>query len=721
MPRTSLSVLSSLAATFLAACATGHGGGEGRPDVDVVSSTRSALGLSAGFESGYYLPFNNVLLASADGAKAVANGNAALTFIEPVFDGTLDENDQLATFSSTINLRGALTLEVRVDAAGEFSESIPLPPTVLPAFQVGQHIVVTPYAFTTLNFGGTASATASASVVAPFEASVAFSLKAPGLGSAPKFKPELGSPEASGAMELSVTADVGVVFVVMIDGVVVGGPAVATSLGVDLHLATSPVPSWSVDLSNQVSAGWSFDPTTGMPDPAKHFPKKEWRVVSGVLPRVLPATRWSRIYDLQTAEHAATAVATRAGVTVVGNTGLGSGSWMTSLDGGGLPRWQKANVAQPGAEMRARSMVEASNGDFLVAGHAGLSGGMRVERYAAGGAPQWARTMAGGAAQSGIWNATVPTSGGGAILGGHIATVGGPTRLLLAEIDRAGSLLWSTEVDLGPGTNAPVLNALAQTASGQILAAGSVEFVDVSAAGTLAQSNGYVLRLDAGGAPLSAVGFGGPYLDQVATLAVFPDDSYAVGGRSVPTTGEENWAWIASFEASDAMRWSATYASETRGAYDVMTGLGTLPSRGLLVAGGGEGFADGISREAWLLRVDEAGMPVWFKSLRGPSDDTLTGVVKVKDGLLAFGSTRSVNDVAPVPQTDLWVVRTSVDGMVHFTPESGMTATNDAVRWKRSSHLTKALTPTGTRATLTAAVAPLAVTNTPATTELLSR
>ncbi len=82
----------------------------------------------------------------------------------------------MSTFSSTINVRGAVTLEVRVDAAGEFSGSVPLPLTPLPAFAVGQSIVVTPFAYTTLNFFGTADAGARVSLVAPFEAGVWFEL-----------------------------------------------------------------------------------------------------------------------------------------------------------------------------------------------------------------------------------------------------------------------------------------------------------------------------------------------------------------------------------------------------------------------------------------------------------------------------------------------------------------------------------------------------------------
>ena len=187
------------------------------------------------FDSGFYFPFNDKPLVSLNGAQGVANGNAAISFVSPTldgtqttFDGTLDSNDEVATFSSTINLRGALTLEVRVDAAGDFSRKIRLPTTALPAITVGD-VVVTPFAAMTINVSGTADASGRVSVVAPFEAGAQFELVLPGqpaisFSTVPRFKPELGAPDATAAIELNADLEVGVVFLVAINGVEIGGP-----------------------------------------------------------------------------------------------------------------------------------------------------------------------------------------------------------------------------------------------------------------------------------------------------------------------------------------------------------------------------------------------------------------------------------------------------------------------------------------------------------------
>ena len=254
--------------------------------------------------------------------------------------------------------------------------------------------------------------------------------------------------------------------------------------------------------------------------------------------------------------------------------------------------------------MNAKSLIQASNRDLLAAGGTGAGGGMRVERYSASGTPLWARTMAGQASTLVKWNASVPSSSGGAILAGHISYVAtGTQRCVFAEIDQAGTLLWMTEVDLGADATSPTVNAIALTSTGEILAAGMVTYQDLPSPydAALRYGNGLVLRLNAQGTALSAFAVGGNLSDVVTNLAVFPDDSYAIGGYSVPNSGSGlNWAWITSFEADDVMRWSATYAGETNGSYGHVSAMATLPSNGLLVTGG---FGTPMTTaEAWLFR-----------------------------------------------------------------------------------------------------------------------
>jgi hypothetical protein len=266
-------------------------------------------------------------------------------------------------------------------------------------------------------------------------------------------------------------------------------------------------------------------------------------------------------------------------------------------------------------------------------------------------------------------------------------------------------LLWATEVDLGTDATWPTINALARTSTGQLIAAGNVTYQDLPSPydAALRYDNGLVLRLDAQGNALSAFAVGGNLTDQVTHVAIFPDDSYALGGYSTPPRSSgQNGAWISSYGPDDAMRWSATYAGTTNGSYAHVGAMTALPSNGLLVAGGSGTPTE--TDDAWLFRVDSAGMPVWFKRFAGPDKDTLTDVVKMKNGFMAFGRTKSLSTT-----DDLWVVRTSVDGMVNFTPDSGMDAINESARWRRAAHVVRPLTPTNMPASLTVTAAPVTV------------
>ena len=75
-------------------------------------------------------------------------------------------------------------------------------------------------------------------------------------------------------------------------------------------------------------------------------------------------------------------------------------------------------------------------------------------------------------------------------------------------------------------------------------------------------------------------------------------------------------------------------------------------------------------------------------------------------GVAAFGQTTTSD---PIGSTfaDLWVVRMSADGMVHFDAGSGFDTVNGAVQWHRNTtHAITPLTPTQTFPAATVTVAP---------------
>jgi len=90
------------------------------------------------------------------------------------------------------------------------------------------------------------------------------------------------------------------------------------------------------------------------------------------------------------------------------------------------------------------------------------------------------------------------------------------------------------------------------------------------------------------------------------------------------------------------------------------------------------------SKDGWMIRLDRSGMPMWSKSYVGDGEDELVGVVAMDEGMAAFGHTQTTNPVGNGFH-DLWLVRTNVDGMLHFDAGSGFDTVNGAVQWTPTS------------------------------------
>jgi hypothetical protein len=148
---------------FTALITAGAGAlGCGPPPDSPGRANTSALSAPVGappFRDGVYVPIDDLLIDSTDGAEVRANGNAALSSVGTAFhDAAVDGNGKLTTFSADIQLHSALTLDVGVSVKGTFASTIDLPPVPLPPFQVGPNVLVTPTAFLTFVIQGSARA-----------------------------------------------------------------------------------------------------------------------------------------------------------------------------------------------------------------------------------------------------------------------------------------------------------------------------------------------------------------------------------------------------------------------------------------------------------------------------------------------------------------------------------------------------------------------------------
>jgi hypothetical protein len=642
-----------------------------------------------GFQSGVYVPLNDVVLGDTGGARLVMTGNLAVSWADSTFEGTLTCDDEVEQVDAGVSLSGAATLEIAVDAGADVSGVVQLVLIPLPSFTVGGSLTVSPFVQVRVRVDVTADADARISVVAPFGTGSGFSYDgstAAATSTPPRYVPEVGLPDVAIDLSGSIALEVVLALLIQVGTVPVGGPVLGASFGVILDVDSTA--GWDVDGSIEVGGDWTFpDPATptlpGIPEhlTTLHGPDRfDIPGASGPLPGGgVTSTRWSRVFDIANDDGAAAALPAGDGLIVVES---GPNPWLAKLDALGVPCWQHTS-ADP---WTPTGLVYAADGGILAAGTRGNS--MRVDRFDPCGQPLWTRTLAVSDAATTTCTAVVQTAAGATILAGQVtrSAVRSP---ILAAVDADGDVEWSIEVDTGTGSTNSTIAALALSSSGGIIAVGSVGYADSGVAPELpiGGTNALILRLDTEGTLLGGYALGGTAAEEALRIVVHPDGTYAIGGHIAVAPQ----VWIASMSADDTVRWSASYQNRPDGAgieFANPTGLAALDGNGMLVSG----YIGAPDVDAFLMRVADNGMPVWVKTYAGVgTNDALSGVVARSDGLIAFGRTTAREDTGS--RGDLWVIRGNVDAMVHFTPDSGLTTMNTDVQWRRiHDHTVRALT-----------------------------
>ena len=701
-------------ATIVAVAATSSAG---------VPGTASALDVPppsiTGFHEGVYVPIDDLLVGEQGDASVVANGDLAVTWAGSHFEGTVDSDELLESFDSDVGLRGAMTLELAATTGGDVGGTLELVSVPLTAFEVGP-AVVTPYLGVNVRFSGHADAGAKVSVVAPFDASAAFSFDGAAQASSetrPRFLPEIGLPDAANALSFDVTVELELTmsFMVLIEGIFpVGGPMLVASLGAGLVVdPLDEVAWWRVDVLTGLKYGWAMPGLDGAPepldDPRSLFPVRRRTIASagGPLPFAEVSTRWSWAFDIFHGDHA-------GAVLPVGNELLiaedDANPWLTRLDGAGNPTWQQTGTQSSGSQAMART----DDGDVVVAGVSG-SGDLGVRRVTANGRPEWSKHVDLTEATGAKWSAIVPTADG-TIIAGHVRrTLTAVERPTLVSLDDTGELQWATEIDPGAGAGDATIVDVVETPAGDLLAVGTVsyELSDLS----ISQSNLLIVRLDRDGTATQSYVVGGRFGDVVTGVAVHADGSYAISGQTTVTVGVADYSWVASFDADNTLRWSSTYADRPDAGYAMATGIAAV--------GGGDYVVSGttgmVGTDGWMIRIDGSGMPVWSKSYIGEDEEQLAGVVTMPHGVAAFGHTQTTDLAAEDGFYDLWLLRANVDGMVDFDPDSGFDTVNGAVQWSpTANHVQLQLEPANAPVTATVTDALSVVTATNATNSLLT-
>ncbi|HYN31902.1 MAG TPA: hypothetical protein VES40_04705, partial [Ilumatobacteraceae bacterium] len=627
----------------------------------------------------------------------LANGNLAVTWAGSQFDATVD-GENLESLQTDLGLRGAITLDLSARTAGEINDVVEIVTTPLAQFTAGP-VEVTPYLGVNMRISGEAEAGAQVSIVAPFNVSAALS-KVGGQTSAsaserPSFQPEIGLPDVANAFafDVAVTFEVTLTFMLSINEVPVGGPVLLASLGAELQVDPT---SWDLDAITALKYGWSRPDVTGAPLPPSGRPKNLFseRRFNIPLPdigsRPDASTRWSTGFGIDRYDEVGGVVPVGDDLVLIEASGSPGGySWLTRLDGTGRPTWQQQGT-QPAT---VQDLAPTADGGMVAVSDLG-----RIERFAADGTPLWARQAAFEGSPTPVWTSVVATDGG-VIIAGHVHAIGGIKKVIVVDVDDTGSIRWSNQIHLDDLHQNADITDIAEAPNGDLIMVGRAWYYPDPSHDDW---DALVMRVGRDGHVKNAFTLGGRLSQSASGVAVQPDGSYVIVGDTNSVPGWSPRILMASFDSDDQLLWSSTYADRPDTGYSLTrtmaTGVAAVPNGDYVVSG----TTGTVTTEAWLIRIDGSGMPVWSKTFDSPGKDELTGVVALPSGVAAFGRTTTTDPLAdPVTggANDIWVVRTNVDGMVHFDPDSGFDAVNGAVHWQLNDHTVRTILTTVTALT----------------------
>ncbi len=190
--------------------------------------------------------------------------------------------------------------------------------------------------------------------------------------------------------------------------------------------------------------------------------------------------------------------------------------------------------------------------------------------------------------------------------------------------------------------------AVAALADGGVLVAGNSRL--------LAQRyDAWIILLDPTGEALWERRLGGPETDQVYGLVVTGDGGALVVGHTRSTGAGASDVWLVRLDGAGATLWQHTFGTSGN---DRARTVAAAPDGGFFVGGFQAGGGPG-DRDAWLLRVDAAGTPLWEQRFGGPGDDGVFHVAPLADGGAAVTGYVQTGGARGF---DLWVARLAADG-----------------------------------------------------------
>jgi PKD repeat protein len=310
----------------------------------------------------------------------------------------------------------------------------------------------------------------------------------------------------------------------------------------------------------------------------------------------------------------------------------------------------------------------------------------------------WSRALGGAAVDLGY--AVQQTADGGYIIAGATASTDGDVTgnhglydMWVARLDAAGGTVWQRALG---GSDADYARAVQQTADGGFIVAGSTNSTDGDVTGNHGWYDVWVVKLGASGDLVWQKTFGGSETDDAHDLQPTSDGGFVVAAYTYSNNGDVQGhhgglelqaqdAWVVKLDRDGALVWQRPLGGDST---DLAYAVQQTTDGGYIMAGatssndGDVTGNHGGAYDAWVVKLDPAGVPAWQRPLGGSATDLAYAVQQTTDGgYIVAGTTGSFNgDVSGNHgYYDAWLVRLDPAGGVVWQKPLGGTRQDAAV------------------------------------------
>jgi hypothetical protein len=318
----------------------------------------------------------------------------------------------------------------------------------------------------------------------------------------------------------------------------------------------------------------------------------------------------------------------------------------------------------------AYSIIQTFDGGFIVAGDTdsfGASGDCLIIKLDASGNFSWQKTY-GGSGLEVAWSIQQTFDGGSVVAGRTYSFGQGMADILVMKLDEDGNIIWQKAYG---GSNDDIAYSIQQTSDNGYIVAGITKSYGSG------NWDGLMLKLDLNGNVVWQKTYGGSNGDLALSVNQTSDSGYIVAGYTRSFGAGSYDFWVLKLDSAGNTIWQKTYGGNGS---DQAVDIQQTIEGGYIVAGV-INYAEAVSGDFWLLKLDNNGNTTWQKSYGGNREDSPCSIQQTSDnGYIVAGYTKSFGAVS----YNYWLLKLDNTGNISWEKIYGTSNDGGALSVKQT-------------------------------------